>query len=128
MLYSTFTRRSHSPGWDFTVEAEGRSDLVRVSTVAGALPLVTRAGKEERRRGEILMMATELTVCCDHLMFTVLSQKAGTQTDATQTLKTCFQPVFNKILKSGRIKIRKTWRRPATISKLLRHFEIIMPC
>jgi len=103
VLYSTLTRRSHSPGWDLTVEAEGRSDLVRVSTVAGALPLVTRAGKEERRRGEILMMVTELNVCCDHLMFTVLSQKADTSAqlrlDATQTLKTCFQPVFNKMLR-----------------------------
>ena len=110
VLYSTLTRRSHSPGWDLTVEAEGRSDLVRVSTVAGVLPLVTRAGKEERRRGEILMM---VTVCCDHLMFTVLSQKADTSAqlrlDATQTLKTCFQPVFNKMLKSGRINIRQTW-------------------
>ena len=89
VLYSTLTRRSHSPGWDLTVEAEGRSDLVRVSTVAGVLPLVTSAGKEERRRGEILMMVTELTVCCDHLMFTVLSQKADTSAqlrlDATQT-------------------------------------------
>ena len=55
--YWTFTTRSQSPGWDFTVEEEGRSALVRVSTVAGVLPLVTRAGKEERRRGESFMLS-----------------------------------------------------------------------
>ena len=109
MLYSTLTRRSHSPGWDLTVEAEGRSDLVRVSTVAGALPLVTRAGKEERRRGEILMMVTELNVCCDHLMFTVLSQKAGSQIRRDPDTENLFPTCFNKILKSGRINIRQTW-------------------
>ena len=58
VLYSTLTRRSHSPGWDLTVEAEGRSALARLSTVAGVLPLVTRAGKEESRRGEILILIT----------------------------------------------------------------------
>ena len=32
--------------------------LARLSTVAGVLPLVTRAGKEESRRGEILILIT----------------------------------------------------------------------
>ena len=78
--------------------------------MAGALPLVTRAGKEERRRGEILMMATELTVCCDHLMFTVLSQKAGSQIRRDPDTENLFPTCFNKILKSGRINIiRQMW-------------------
>ena len=61
--YWTFTTRSHSPGWDLTVEEEGRSALVRVSTVAGVLPLVTRAGKEERRRGESFMLSVSRQQC-----------------------------------------------------------------
>ena len=48
VLYSTLTSRSHSPGCDLTVEAAGSSALLSVSTVAGALPRVTSAGKEEQ--------------------------------------------------------------------------------
>ena len=53
----TCTTRSASPGWDFTVEEVGRSALVMVSRVAGVLPRVTRAGKEERRRGESFILS-----------------------------------------------------------------------
>ena len=48
VLYSTLTSRSHSPGCALTVEAAGSSALLSVSTVAGALPRVTSAGKEEQ--------------------------------------------------------------------------------
>jgi len=49
---------SQVPGAALQVEVAGSSALVRVSTVPGALPLVTSAWKDEHTLGDSLMVVS----------------------------------------------------------------------